>query len=118
MTDAGLWAVHVHGPDDVLAAESREDAETEAREINEWWATHRAEHPATPGISPNLHAVAEPWPFSDGDHAAGLARRLEDGELPADVPQEPEAGCGTGTTDLLGRVFAAQALREGNGEPR
>lgn len=72
-----LWAVHVHGPDDVLAAESREAAETEAREINEWWAAHWAERP---GISLSLYAVAEPWPFSDGDHAANLARREEEPE--------------------------------------
>lgn len=69
-----LWAVHVEGPDDVLAAADRADAETHANAINEWYARWSTRPDADPGLDPRVHANVIEWDGTPEDHAADLAR--------------------------------------------
>lgn len=78
--DTGLWAVHVHGPDDMLAMPDREAAEDAAWEINAFQASHDAAHPDTTGFRPVVQAFAEPWPWSEEGHAEELARAAREAE--------------------------------------
>jgi hypothetical protein len=78
-TTAELWAVHVQGPDDVLAAATRGDAEREADRINAAWEAYRVHFPVIHGISPDLHAVVIPWDDSPELHVAEVERLARDG---------------------------------------
>lgn len=69
-----LWAVHVQGPDDVLAMASHEAAEKHAGDLNAWWVKHCAEFPDETGMRPNLRAVVIPWDGTPEHHAAELER--------------------------------------------
>jgi hypothetical protein len=62
-----LWAVYVAGPDDVIAAPSKAEAEAEAQRLNDWFPTLQRGP-----LSPTLHATVVPWPYSPEGHAADL----------------------------------------------
>jgi hypothetical protein len=58
-----LWAVHVEGPDDIVAAKSKEDAEREADNLNNLHLTE--------GLIP-ANAKAIVWPYSAEAHAKNI----------------------------------------------
>ncbi len=68
-----LWAVHVQGPDDMIAAEDRAEADRRTAEINEAW-TQFKKRPGASDNDPRWTAVVVPWPYSRGEHAEEVAR--------------------------------------------
>lgn len=70
-----LWAVHVHGSDELLAMPDRTEADAAAREINNFQARYDAAHPDPHGLRPVVQAFVEPWPHSVEGHAEELARQ-------------------------------------------
>lgn len=66
-----LWALHIEGPDDILAAPSKEAAEERARQLNEIWAKAEAAQPSENW--PVMNAVVVPWTGSAENHARDLA---------------------------------------------
>lgn len=75
---AELWAVHVQGPDDILAAADRTDADRKASEINEV-AEQIANRPDASPDDPRLHAVVVPWDGTAEEHAEALAEQQKAG---------------------------------------
>jgi hypothetical protein len=74
MTDTKLWAVHVEGPDDVIAAVDRAEADTRAKEINEMYEAFTKRPDADPAVDPRWHASVVEWPYDLADHAEDVAR--------------------------------------------
>lgn len=69
-----LWCVHVYGPDDLIAASTREAADQCAAEINEAFeAIRRPDDPCFP----DLKAVVEPSPWDPAEHAQTLTEQPE-----------------------------------------
>lgn len=68
-----LWCVHIEGPDDFLAAESKEAAEREASAINAYIQQSGEGHRDAP-----VRAVAMEWPFTPESHARALESDWED----------------------------------------
>lgn len=62
-----LWAVHVLGPDDIVAAPSKQAAEKAAAEI-----TARFASPCDPTDVP-ISGVCIPWPYNTSAHARDVA---------------------------------------------
>ena len=77
-----LWAVHVAGPDDVLAMASREAAETFAAGVNEVARRLSARPDADPDLDPHLSARVVEWDGTAADHAAALAGLDSEGYWP------------------------------------
>lgn len=73
-----LWAVHVQGPDDVLAAADRTDADRLASEINEFMAQMMGRPDASPN-DPKILAVVVPWEGTAEHHAEALAEQQKGG---------------------------------------
>lgn len=69
-----LWAVHIQGPDDVIATDDRADAEMHANAINEWFARWSARPEADPLVDPRVRAEVVEWEGDPEGHAADLAR--------------------------------------------
>lgn len=57
MTETTMWAVHVQGPDDVMAAPDKEVADAVCVVLNAQFKRH-----AKPG-DPLLHAAVIEWPY-------------------------------------------------------
>jgi hypothetical protein len=68
-----LWAVHIEGPDDIVAAADRHEADTKATEINAAYETF-AKRPDASEFDVRWHANVVPWPFSTVDHVEEVAR--------------------------------------------
>ena len=64
-----LWAIHVEGPDDMIAAPSKDAGEREAALLNRYFARI-----VTNENDPDLRAVVVPWPYSADSHAHSLGR--------------------------------------------
>jgi hypothetical protein len=62
------WCVHVAGPDEVHACESRKDAENKAAAFNTW-ANKLCAEIGNPNRNP---ASAKLWPYDSRSHAADL----------------------------------------------
>lgn len=73
-----LWAVHVQGPDDILAEVSRESADRNAEAVNGWYAGQRGRPDYDPRTFPRVHAEVIPWPYSREAHAEALASQAAD----------------------------------------
>ena len=71
-----LWAIHVQGPDDIIAVADREEGEKYAKGYNDAYVkfTQRPDH--NPSLDGRWHAVVIPWPedWSAEDHAEEVAR--------------------------------------------
>lgn len=69
-----LWAVHIEGPDDIIAAADRAEADRCAGWINNWYTavTKRPDFDAE--TFPRVHADVVEWPFSPAAHAEDVAR--------------------------------------------
>lgn len=77
-TTTDLWAVHVQGPDDILPAEDRADADKLAAGINAAVAEWQKQATA-PEFDVVCHAVVVPWDGTAEAHARSLARLTADG---------------------------------------
>ncbi|MCP4410171.1 MAG: hypothetical protein GY807_21000 [Gammaproteobacteria bacterium] len=67
--DLTLWAVHIIGPDEILAAPNHAVAEIHARELN------KAVHNRVSWDDEILcFAYAVPWPHSADDHAKAVKK--------------------------------------------
>lgn len=71
-----LWCIRIPGPDDIFAKASKEVAEREAAEHNQWlneWYPKQTElkRELLPALE-QMHAVVEPWPYSAKAHAENL----------------------------------------------
>jgi len=77
-----LWMLHIEGPDDLVAAPSKEDADRAAKTLNQIYAIVRAER-ARAGITangknlynyPNVKAVVAEWNGTPDAHVESVAR--------------------------------------------
>jgi hypothetical protein len=73
-----LWAVHVQGPDDILAAASKESAEEQAAAINRFYEEFQRRLTASE-FDPRWHAVVIPWDGTAEEHARYLTELTADG---------------------------------------
>jgi hypothetical protein len=78
MTDAELWAIHVQGPDDIIAAADKASAEQRAKAINDWYAARTQEPDFDPRTYPRIHAAVIAWPYAGEAHAEALREQEED----------------------------------------
>ena len=69
-----LWAVHVLGPDDVIAAADKAEAEKHAKGINDWFERWSQRPGFDPELDPRVHAKVIKWPYSAAGHAEQVAR--------------------------------------------
>lgn len=77
-----LWAVHVQGPDSLIAQPDKATAEQRADEWTRMAAQVRERAIAEGMDLPNLVCVAAPWPYDPASHAEELA---EHGGNPDDI---------------------------------
>lgn len=70
---AKLWCVAVHGPGSVIAQPDQATAEARAKAWQEAWDAYLVKRGDISPNDPTITYVAEPWPWSAKDHAAGLA---------------------------------------------
>jgi hypothetical protein len=73
-----LWAVHVQGPDDIVAEQSRESADRNAAILNQWYEDRTKEPDFDPKVFPRIHAEVIEWPYAREVHADALVRQAED----------------------------------------
>jgi hypothetical protein len=69
-----LWAVHVQGPDDVIAAAGKAEAERHAQGINDWYERRSKEPDFDPVTFPRIRAEVIEYPYSRESHAREVAR--------------------------------------------
>lgn len=70
-----LWAVHIQGPDDIVAEVSREVADSNAKGLNDWYEARTKDDDYDPATFPRVHAEVIPWPFDREAHAESLKRQ-------------------------------------------
>lgn len=73
MTDTTLWAVHVEGPDDVIAAVDRAEADAKAKEINDGYEAFKQRPDHRPDVDVRWHANVIEWPYSAAEHHEEVA---------------------------------------------
>jgi hypothetical protein len=85
MTDTKLWMLHIQGPDDVVAAPSKDEADRAAAAFNAYWGEYLAKQRATsvaegrnPDHWPTIAAVVVKWDSGPHSHAASLAQYWPD----------------------------------------
>jgi hypothetical protein len=71
-TDTTLWAMHVLGPDDIVAMPDRATAEAKAAEVNAI-AEMLRRRPTAWDLDPHLSAAVIEWTGTAAEHAADLA---------------------------------------------
>ncbi|WP_321814612.1 MULTISPECIES: hypothetical protein [unclassified Paraburkholderia] len=81
MSDTKLWMLHIQGPDDVVGAPSKDDAEKVAAAFNkihgEYLARKRAETAAAGGDPdnwPTVVAVVAEWDSTAAAHAKSVKK--------------------------------------------
>jgi hypothetical protein len=69
-----LWAVHVQGPDDIIATSDKAEAEKYAAGLNDWYEQRSKEPDFDPKTFPRVHAEVIEWPYAQAAHAESIAR--------------------------------------------
>jgi hypothetical protein len=69
-----LWAVHVQGPDDIIATVDRVEAERHTAAINDWYKRQTKRPDFDPETFPRVRAEVIEWPHSRNGHAEDVAR--------------------------------------------
>jgi hypothetical protein len=69
-----LWAVHVVGPDDLLAAPDHDQARSLAKRLRDYFATWPVDE-----YRPHMNAIVVVWPHSADAHAKEVARLRSEG---------------------------------------
>jgi hypothetical protein len=72
-----LWALHVQGPDDIVAEPDRGSAERNAAQLNDWYESVTKRDDYDPEMFPRVHAEVIEWPFSPQAHVDALAEQAE-----------------------------------------
>ena len=93
-----LYAVHVQGPDDIIAAPSKRESEVLADKLNVFFAEIKKERGEN---YPTIDAVVIAWPGSAASHARQLAEDWDD-HAKFIGPVEPEPEFDTKTIDMFG----------------
>lgn len=81
-----LWAVHVHGSDDIYAVVDRDAADKLKAALDEYDAATAAD-PVKARVGVRMAAEVVQWPFGKVEHAEALAEQDED-----DYPHQLPAG--------------------------
>lgn len=66
-----LWCLHVYGPDDLIAAPSKDEAEAKAAELRRFLGQFQ---PVNDENMPKIRIEVERWPHSAASHASELAK--------------------------------------------
>jgi len=81
MSGTKLWMLHIQGPDDVVAAPSKDEAETVAAAFNKVHGDYLAKQRATtaaaggdPDNWPTVHAVVVEWDSTEAAHARSVKK--------------------------------------------
>ena len=70
-----LWAVNIHGPDDLIAAPDYMSAVRMANAFNAWWLNLKAKQPHNDALDARMWAVPTDWPGNDAQgHADELSK--------------------------------------------
>lgn len=85
MTDSKLWMLHIEGPDDIVAAPSKADADRVAAAFNTYWGAYLAKQRAMsvaqgedPDNWPTINAVVVEWDGTPAEHAESVAKYWSD----------------------------------------
>jgi len=85
MSSAKLWMLHIQGPDDVIAAPSKDDAEKVAAAFNAHWGAYLAKQRAAsvaggkdPDNWPTINAVVAEWDSTPAAHLRSVKRYWPD----------------------------------------
>jgi hypothetical protein len=85
MTENILWMLHIQGPDDIVAAPSKEEADQVAAAFNAYWSAYLAKQRAqsvvegkNPDHWPTVTAAVAEWDSTPKQHAASLKRHWPD----------------------------------------
>ena len=85
MSKKNLWMLHIQGPDDVVAAPSREEAEKVAAAFNAYWGAYLAKQRAhsvaegkNPDHWPTVTAAVVEWDSTPKQHASNMKRYWQD----------------------------------------
>lgn len=73
-----LWAVHVQGPDDIIAQPDKAVASKFAADLNGWYEARSKEPDFDPKVFPRIHGEVVEWPYDRDAHAESLERNAED----------------------------------------
>lgn len=92
-----LYAVHIQGPDEIIATPGKREAEVLAEKLNAFFAEiTQKSGPA----APTIEAVVVPWPYRQSSHADDLANDWADhAKFIGPIDQEPERD--TKTIDMF-----------------
>lgn len=71
--DATLWAVHIQGPDDIVAVADYLTAVKVANTFNEWWEALKTERPLHP-YDPRMWASPVEYTGGAKSHAEWVAK--------------------------------------------
>ncbi|MFM0503892.1 hypothetical protein [Paraburkholderia caffeinilytica] len=83
-----LYAVHVQGPDDIIAAPSKREAEVLAEKLNPYFIEMAQKFGPS---APTIEAVVIAWPYEPSKHANELEQRWADrAKFIGPVEPEPE----------------------------
>ena len=92
-----LYAVHIQGPDEIIAAPGEREAQALAKKLNDYFAeVSEKSGPA----APTIEAVVIEWPFGAKFHANDLAKDWS-GHARFIGPLEPEPASDTRTIDMF-----------------
>lgn len=109
MNGTTLWMLHIQGPDDIVAAPSKAQAEVVAASFNAYWGDYLEKQRAAsvaegknPDYWPTITAVVAEWDSTPKAHAQNLAQYWPDYAAygGADVV-EPEPERDTRTKDMF-----------------
>ncbi|CAH2910831.1 MAG: hypothetical protein CPSOU_1859 [uncultured Paraburkholderia sp.] len=90
------YAVHIQGPDDIIAAPGKREAEVLAEKLNSFFESLKS-GPA----APTIEAVVIKWPFAPTSHAEELVKDWAD-HARFIGPIDPEPERDTRTIDMFG----------------
>lgn len=104
-----LWMLHIQGPDDIVAAPSKTQAESVAAAFNAYWGDYLAKQRAAsvaegknPDHWPTITAVVAEWDGTPKEHAKNLAQYWPDYAAYGGADAiEPEPELDTRTIDMF-----------------
>jgi|GEM_PF-1705761 len=87
---ATLWAVNIHGPDDLIAATDYLSAVRMANAFNAWWLNLKMKQPHNDAIDARMWAVPSDWPANNAQgHADELSKPHPEYQWLRDVSAAP-----------------------------
>jgi hypothetical protein len=92
-----LFAVHVQGPDEIIATPGEREAEALAKKLTDYFGEIKKERGEN---YPSIDAVVIKWPYAPSAHAEEIAKDWAD-HAKFIGPIEPEPGRDTKTIDMF-----------------